>query len=217
VTANALHLQGLAVGGGAPLTAAVADGDWQVVRHHDPDLLLDAVGGLHHAPGGITLDGLALHGTGPLVRARAGLGLASGRLPPLPGLRVRDVLLLSSPPQPGLAWRAAVGLRRHRARLADVEALARGLAGRLGVSGWTDEPAVGLPDVVEALVDLGRVVAARPRAIVWRAPDWLDGEEAGAVRGALEVEHAIGGWAVLEVRQAARRPTRGPLIIEVQS
>jgi hypothetical protein len=210
-----LDIRDLRVPGGDPVSASVGRTGWERVAHPDPAALLAALAGLDPVAGQVTVDGVELEGLTPAARARAGLATAPGRLPPLPGLRVLDVLLLGRCLEPTTAWRAAVGSRRARAQLADAEAWARAVAGRLGIARWADRAATGLPADVVALTDLGRAVGSRPRAIAWQVPIWLEDRQVIDVERALGEEQAIGGWAVLEVRGSAAPARHRPLILEI--
>lgn len=178
---------------GHPLVrVAVGAGEWARVADRAPDALLAAVAGLRAASGSVVLDGRELGGMSAPARVAAGLATVTGRLPDLPALRLVDVLRLRRPR----------GLRRvqgARHRPPDDEASARALAGRLGLAGWLDAPAAGLPPAIVAAADLLRAFAQDPIALVWREPEWL-GDQAGAVADILATEQARTGLAVVALR-----------------
>lgn len=214
-----LRLIDVSAAGCPAVTTEVAAGQWVTLAHADPEALIAAVacdpagGG---APDGrVLLGGADLSGQPTSQRVRAGLGICPGRLEDLPGMRVLDVVLLApTEAARGLSWRAALGSRRARAGLADRETAARALCERMGIGGWIDAEAVGLPRRVAAATDLVRAVAGAPRALVWAVPPAEadphtvprpDEPAVSVLAAALAVEQARLGMAVLAVDPAASR------------
>jgi ABC-type branched-subunit amino acid transport system ATPase component len=191
--------------------AAVGPGEWLRLAAAQPDGLIEAIAGIAPATGGVVLDGTELAGLAADARQRAGLATATCRLPDLQGLRVGDVLLLGRSParptaRPPRWWQEALGTSRARAAQADAEAAVRNLAGRLGLAGWVDRDAVDLPPQVAARADTLRALGSRPRAVVWRRPEWLDPSVADDLAAVIDGERRRGGVAVLEVVSGVGRP-----------
>lgn len=212
-----LRLIDVSAGAGPVVTVEVAAGEWVTLAHPDPDALVAVIAGYsagNDAPSGrVLLAGADLGGRPADHRARAGLAVCPGRVGDLPGMRVLDVVLLTRS-EGGTSLRAAFGSRRGRAARPDKEAAARALCERMGIGGWADAEAAGLPPRVAAAADLARAVAAAPRALVWAVtardadPDTVPRPDEPAVSvlaAALAEEQARLGMAVLAVEPGTSR------------
>lgn len=212
-----LRLVDIPAGGWPAVTTEVAAGEWATLAHPDPEALLATIAGEGAtAPyGRVVLAGQDLSGQPLSQRTRAGLAVCPGRLGDLRGMRVVDVVLLAhTEAVDGLSWRAALGSKRARAALADREAAVRALCERMGIGGWMDAEAVGLPHRVAAVTDLVRAVAGAPRALVWAVPSTQahpdtvprpDEPAVSVLAAALAAEQERLGMAVLAVEPAASR------------
>ena len=198
---TALHIAGVL--GGEQVEVTAQAGDWITVPSADAAAVVTAVAGLVDNPLRVHLGDEDLSDATPVQRHRAQLCVASCRLDPLPALRVGDVIGLGlRAPQPAL-WQSLVGTAGARASSADDEAQVRALAGRVGLAAWVDRTAVNLPLKIEALVDLARALAGMPKALVWRAPEWLDPQSLQELTTAIAAEQRIAGFAGVEfVRRA---------------
>lgn len=187
----------------AQVRVEAARGDWVEAAAADPDGVAGAIAGTGPGTAEILLEGHRLDRMRAPQRSRAGLAVALCRLPPLPTLRVADVLLLGlRAPRPHL-WQTLVGSTRARTMVCDDEAQVRALAGRLGIAEWVDVPAVDLPAHVQALTDITRAVAALPKGLVLRRPGWLPPQTVQDIRAAVREEQERDGFAVVELYDAA--------------
>lgn len=175
-----------------------APGEWLPMTHPQPDAVVAALGGVGPGDVVIELDGEDLSAATAAQRHAAQLCSSGGRLDPLPALRVADVIGLGlRAPQPPL-WQTLLGTHGARTSSADDEAQVRALAGRVGLARWVDRTAVSLPLKIEALVDLTRALAGRPKVLIWRRPEWLDPVSLAAVTEAVMSEQGLGGFTVVE-------------------
>lgn len=198
-----LMLDSLSVAGAPPVHVRIPDGVWAVVRHPEPDALIDVLAGLREGVGGVVLLGRELRAVPPAERTRLGLGVVFSRLPELPGVLVREVLQIAMPGGPG-PFAAMAGTRGARTAMADQEASVRSLAGRMGISRWLDREAVGLLPGIAAHVDAVRALAAAPSAVVWRRPEWLPPQQQQGLLDVLAEEHARVGMPLVEVTSTSR-------------
>lgn len=190
----------------APLRVVVPPGGWVRIARPDADVVLDAIAGLVASTGGIVVDGRELGVLTPAARVRAGLHVVNGRVPDIPAASVLDLLLMSRRPVTGrAALRSVIGLRGRRDL--DEEAEARAIAGRLGLAGWVERPAAGLPAGVRLLADAARALLAAPKAVALRAPEDLPEADAADVRETLADAQSRAGFPVLEVGHAVGSPT----------
>lgn len=181
------------------INVQIAAGHWERVVSSTPDAFLARCAGTAPDEFEIAVAGAELRHASAVARCRAGLGVATGRLPAIESLRVLDVILLDvRTPRPSL-WRTMLGGARVRAAVADEQAAARALAGRTGLASWVDRPASALPADVTALIDVTRAVAANPRALVWRRPQWLFSVDQERIADVVAAEQSAAGFAVLEV------------------
>jgi ABC-type branched-subunit amino acid transport system ATPase component len=182
-----------------PIRAEAEDGEWVPLEHHDPDAVVQAMAGTGPGTVSILLDARQLAALNAQDRFHAGLAVATCRLPELPTMRVADVLLLGlRAPRPHL-WQTVAGTKRAHTMARDDEAHVRALAGRLGLAHWLDGVAVGLPPEAQALADVTRGLAAVPRALVLRSPQWLAAADREGIVAAIRDEQERQGFAVVEV------------------
>ena len=188
---------------GPGLVAEAGPGQWVTVRAPDPDGLLDDIAGTARPTLRVVVDDHDVGAAPAHERVAAGLQVVASRLPALVALRVVDVVLLGAGTGRLGLWQTLLGTDRARHEAADQQAAARSLGGRVGLGRWLDVPAVGLDPGVAALTDLARALFARPRAIVWRRPQWLAGGDAASIAEVLACEQQREGFAVAEVTSAA--------------
>lgn len=182
-----------------PLRAEAEQRSWVTVGCKDADAAARAIAGTGPGEVGILLSGRQVAGLDAPQRSRAGLAVALCRLPPMPTLRLADVLLLGlRAPRPHL-WQTMAGTSRARTMMRDDEAQVRALAGRLGAAEWLDAPAVDLPPEIEALADVTRAIGAVPQALVLRRPEWLAPDQLGHIEAAVRDEQQRDGFAVVEL------------------
>jgi ABC-type branched-subunit amino acid transport system ATPase component len=193
-----------------PIRISVASGAWATLRREDAEAIMDDCTAAAPMPGPVLVDGRRVDRLPAPARIAAGLVAVPSRVGAVPALQVLDVVLLTRR-VPGrlTTWRAALGSSRARTLLDDEKAAVRALAGRLGLGRWLDVDATELPADVAALVDLTRALAAEPRAVVWRRPEWLPRGEQADLAGLLADETARIDCAVLELAgdQADAGPT----------
>jgi ABC-type branched-subunit amino acid transport system ATPase component len=202
-----LYADCLLPGAARPLRIEADDGSWVTAVHEDPDAVAGALDGTGPGAVGILLGGRQLAGLGGAERARAGLVVATCRLPLVPTMRVADVVLLGlRAPHPHL-WQTIIGTTRARQMSDDDEAAVRALAGRMGLAGWVDAPAVDLPPVVQALADVTRAVASLPDVLVLRRPEWLPTPALAEITAALRDEQVREGFTVVELATVGADPT----------
>jgi ABC-type branched-subunit amino acid transport system ATPase component len=187
--------------GGGLVRVEVLRGSRVAAAVEDPRAFVRAVAGLVPHRGAIVLDDRVLTSASAAQRWRAGLATVLSELPDRVGPSLLDVVLLGSPHALASAAAVAVGTRRARSQLADAEAAARALAGRMGLSGL-DGPVAAAPADARATADLARALMASPRALVWRRPEWLRPGQVRALSEVLDDEGRRLGLAVLEVRQS---------------
>jgi hypothetical protein len=199
-----LHLRELPDGsvGATGDEVRVPPGTVGVLAAADPAGLLAAVAGVAPGPPRVHLGGGELSSLSAVERSRSGLAVATARPPAAFEGVLLDVVLLGSPPggnAPRSLLAVAAGTARARTDLADAEAAARALAGRLGLARWLAVPPAAAPSAAIALADLARALLGAPRALVSRRPDWLDPIERSRITVAVEQEAARLGTAVLWV------------------
>jgi ABC-type branched-subunit amino acid transport system ATPase component len=188
-------------GGGGLVRVEVPFGSRGVAAVRDPRAFVRAAAGLAPHRGAIVLDDLVLTGVSAPRRWRAGLATVLSELPDDAGPSLLDVVLLGTRHALGSTAAVAAGTRRARSQLADAEAGARALAGRMGLSGL-DGPVAAAPADARATADLARALLASPRALVWRRPEWLRQGQIRSLSEVLDEEGRRLGLAVLEVRQS---------------
>ena len=150
--------------------------------------LFDVVTGLRAPDAGrVVLDGRDVTRLPPHRRARLGMARTFQRLEVFGSLTVRENVL------------AAVEFAGHRSRGKGATAEADAIVERLGLGPVADERADALPTGSARLVELGRALATRPRALLLDEPaSGLDDAETDHL-GALLVDLAAAGTAVLLV------------------
>jgi ABC-type branched-subunit amino acid transport system ATPase component len=194
-----------------PVRLAVAPGGWDTLCREDADEVFATFTSLGPVPGPLLLEGRPIDRLPARERIEAGLVAAASTVESAPALDVLDLLLLTrGVPGRLTTWRAALGSGRARALLDDEHAAVRALAGRLGLGGWLDRGTEDLPGHVAALADVTRALAADPRALLWRRPDWLTPGEQQQLAGVLREEAQRIGCAVLEVTRAGRTSLTHP-------
>ena len=205
---------------GEDLHVEAAPGTWTTVRSRAADAFVDAVAGVA-AGVHVSVAGQALASRNAGQRRTAGLAVVASRLPPLPGLRVVDVIELGVAGHEVPLWQSLLGTSRARHGVHDDEAAARALAGRIGLGRWLGVDAEHLPPSVAAMTDLARGLVAAPRALVWRRPEWLAPSDIEALVEVVEEEQDRLGFAVVEIRQApqtaspiAESPSPGPPAVD---
>jgi ABC-type branched-subunit amino acid transport system ATPase component len=196
-----VRMDGLEDGHGGFVRVAVPAGGHARVEVADPGAFVRRVAGVLPGPGDVALDATVLTEATAAQRWRAGLATVMSELPDDIGQTVLDVVLLGTVlPGRFRAAAVAVGTRRARAQLADAEAAARSLSGRIGLSRWLDMPVDATPAGVRATADLARALMAGPRALVWRHPHWLRPAQIQALSEVVDSERRRLALAVVEVR-----------------
>lgn len=183
-----LRLTGLP-GIGTQRSSTIARGELATLAVPDPDRFVDALAGWGGEGAGVLLDGVDLSSAGAVARWRAGLAVVTCRLPAAYEGPLLDLVLLGDRGTAGM-FGLALGTRRSRSALADAEAAARALAGRVGLARWLDAAPATVPAEVRALADLTRALLSAPGALIVRRPDWLGPRGRALIAAALEPEAA---------------------------
>jgi ABC-type branched-subunit amino acid transport system ATPase component len=201
-----LQLLAFTVPGAGPFDLRIGPGEHVVLDVDDPDTLLAGVRGDGPAGGGLIVGETVLTGATPPERWTAGLAVSGGRVPAALDGSVLELVVLGErrrrPPLLGVA----AGTGRARAALADGEAAARALAGRVGLARHLDRPLAGISEEVAALADLARALLAGPHALVLRDPEWLAPESRSRIRATALEEGARLRAAVLVLTHSAAPP-----------
>lgn len=130
--------------------------------------LFDCLAGVTRPDSGtVHLGGVELTRLTPEQRARAGLGRTFQRLEVFGGLTVADNVRVAAEAADG---GGVVELRHRRARRGAVEETVAQVLDDVGLTGYADALAATLPTGLARLVELGRALAARPRALLLDEP-----------------------------------------------
>lgn len=164
--------------------------------------LLNVVSGLIVPDeGAVVFDGHPIDTLAPSRRARLGLGRTYQNVQVFASLTVRENLLLAAMAViPGQARFLGhlVGIRSSAQRSA--EAQAREAMAMLGLESVADRPGGQLPLGMARLVELGRVLAQRPRLVLVDEPlSGTDAEEAAMITSALRRAHEYLGFGMVMI------------------
>lgn len=180
------------------LSAEVSAGQCASVRVPDPDGLLQRIAGFAAPQMWVRIADSELGRLSARERAVAGLATVDATLPTTSELRVLDLLLLGRP-RSGPWGFLGLGGRGRANFMAQREAEARALAGRLGLGHLLDDPASTLTAASATIVDLARALLAEPRALVAVVPQ--DPEVAAWLENRLSAEAVSRNLPVLLLRQ----------------